>query len=211
MGGERIGARGHLVPLPGADAQASDDALCRAFLAGSEAPFGELVRRHQALVYALVRRYAQRPEDARDLTQRAFLRAFEAARRALPRLSKAGEIPFKAWLARIAINLGKNHLRQATRWRPAPVAALESAPEPGPSAADALDRAEREKRTRAAVLELPRRQREVLTLRIDGGLAFAEIAQALGITANAAKVHFHHAVQRLKARMANEDAEEGRG
>lgn len=189
---------------------AGDDALCRAFLAGNEAAFGELFRRHQRLVYALVRRYSPRPEDARDLTQRAFLKAFEAARRALPRLSAVGEIPFKAWLARIAINLGKNHARQTNRWRLAPVTALEYSAEPAPSAVDALIRADRERMTRTAVLSLPRRQREVFTLRIDADLSFAEIAQALGITANNAKVHFHHAVKRLKATVAAAGGEEER-
>ena len=188
-------------------AHAGDDALCRAFLDGSEAAFGELLRRHQRLVHALVRRYASGPDDALDLTQRAFLRAFEAARRALPRLSSAQGFPFQAWLARIALNLGRNHARQRARWRLSPVAALEHAPAPGPTAAEALERAEREQRARAAVLSLPRRQREVLALRVDGGLSFAEVAQALGITANNAKVHFHHAVQRLKAAVAEGDEE----
>ena len=45
---------------------------------------------------------------------------------------------------------------------------------------------------------LPKRQREVLLLRIDGDLPFAEIAETLGITEVNAKVNFHHAVQKLK-------------
>src|SRR5207237_1005501 len=49
-----------------------------------------------------------------------------------------------------------------------------------------------------AVARLPRRQREVLLLRIDGDLPFAEIAQTLRITEVNAKVNFHHAVQKLK-------------
>ena len=52
--------------------------------------------------------------------------------------------------------------------------------------------------TRRAVLRLPRRQREVLTLRIDGGLPFAEVAGTLGISEGNAKTHFHYAVKRLK-------------
>jgi RNA polymerase sigma-70 factor (ECF subfamily) len=49
------------------------------------------------------------------------------------------------------------------------------------------------------VLRLPRRQREVLTLRVDAELPFAEIAETLSITENAARVNFHHATQRLRA------------
>src|SRR5207248_2776365 len=96
-----------LVPTPPGEPLPSDDALCRAFLEGDSQAFGQLLARHQALVYRLVRRYAGTPDDARDLAQRAFLQAFEAAARSLPRLGKAG-VPFRAWLLRIAVNLGKN-------------------------------------------------------------------------------------------------------
>ena len=60
---------------------------------------------------------------------------------------------------------------------------------------------------REAVLQLPRRQREVLTLRIDAGLPFAEVARTLGIDEGNARVHFHHAARRLAelVRDAGED------
>ncbi len=186
----------------------NDTELCRAFIAGDESAFGELIRRHQDLVFDIVRRYALRAEDARDLSQRAFLKAFQASRRALRRLGVRGQVPFRAWLLRIVINLGKNHARQERRWKSAPVELLDGSITHTPSALEALVRAEREGLARAAVLELPKGQREVLTLRIDGELAFAEIAQILGISENNAKVHFHHAVKRLKAIMAQRNQEE---
>ncbi len=187
-----------------------DTELCRSFMAGDEAAFGELVRRHQDLVFEIVRRYTARADDARDLSQRAFLKAFQAARRALRRLGGGGQIPFRAWLLRIVINLGKNHARQERRWQRAPVEVLDSASALVPSALDSLERSEREKLARAAVLQLPRGQREVLTLRIDGELTFAEIAEVLGISENNAKVHFHHAVKRLKVLMAERIREESK-
>jgi RNA polymerase sigma-70 factor (ECF subfamily) len=73
-----------------------------------------------------------------------------------------------------------------------------------PVGAEALERAERAAAVRAAVLALPCRQREVLTLRIDAELPFAEVANALGITENAAKVSFHLAVKRLRDLVAEE-------
>jgi RNA polymerase sigma-70 factor (ECF subfamily) len=188
--------------------QPGDTELCRSFMAGDEAAFGELIRRHQDLVFEIVRRYTVRTDDARDLSQRAFLKAFQAARRALKRLGGSGHIPFRAWLLRIVINLGKNHARQERRWQRAPVEALDSERAVTPSALDALERSERERLARAAVLQLPRGQREVLTLRIDGDLPFAEIAEILGISENNAKVHFHHAVKRLKLLMAAKVREE---
>jgi RNA polymerase sigma-70 factor (ECF subfamily) len=185
-----------LIPPP----TRTDGELCRAFLSGDGEAFGELVQRHQGAVYRLVRRYASSPDDALDLAQRAFLQAFEAARRALPRLLRDdGEVPFRAWLLRIAINLGKNQVRDRARWLAAPAEAIDREPSGRPSAQDALERAQAEALTRRAVLRLPRRQREVLTLRIDAGLPFAEIAVTLGITEGNAKAHFHYAAKRLKS------------
>ncbi|ATB31770.1 RNA polymerase sigma factor [Melittangium boletus] len=194
--------------LAEAGPEPDDEALCRAFLAGDEAAFGTLVARHRVLVLSLVRRYASAPEDAADLAQQAFLRALEASRRVFSRWSLSGPMPFRAWLIRIALNLAKNHARQGRRW----LRAVE-APEtetPDESAQEALERSEREQRVRAAVLTLPRRQREVLTLRVDAGLAFKDIAESLGITETNAKVNFHHAVKRLRAQVAETPEEERR-
>lgn len=195
------------LPLSEAATDPSDEALCRAFLAGDEAAFGTLVERHRALVFSLMRRYASRPEDAADLAQQAFLRALEASRRVFSRWSPSGPAPFRAWLIRIALNLAKNHARQGRRWlRAVDVPDTEA---PGESAHEALERNERERQVRAAVLALPRRQREVLTLRVDAGLGFRDIAETLGITETNAKVNFHHAVKRLRALVAD-TPEEGR-
>ena len=181
-----------------------EEALLAAFLVGDDEAFGALVQRHQGLVLSLVRRYARTPEDARDLCQRAFLRAFEAARRSLGRAPQ-GAIPFRRWLVRIAVNLAKNHLRDETRFARSSLEALSPEDAPAaPPAVDALERAEQAARVRQAVLTLPRRQREVLTLRVDGELPFAEIAAALGISENAARVSFHYATQKLRAQMVED-------
>ena len=195
--GDRGGFRPTLRVIAGAtEAERADDLLVRAFLDGDDDAFGELVRRHERVVLAVVRRYAEGIDDARDLAQRAFLRAFEAARRS-SWLHVRGPVPFRAWLLRIAVNLGKNHLRDARRWRRAPVGAADDVAVPAVGTAD-LERAERERAVRAAVLTLPRRQREVLTLRVDAELSFREIGDVLGITENNAKVHFHYAAKRLR-------------
>lgn len=183
-----------------AGGEAEDEALCRAFLAGDQGAFGRLVERHRGLVLSLVRRYVERPEDAADLAQQAFLRALEASRRLLERW-RGGALPFRAWVARIALNLGRRHLRQRLRWRRVELVAVEESTAHGESAQEALERAEQARRVRAAVLTLPRRQREVLALRVDGGMAFKDIALTLGMTENNAKVHFHHAVKRLRAQV----------
>ncbi|MFT3912561.1 MAG: sigma-70 family RNA polymerase sigma factor [Anaeromyxobacteraceae bacterium] len=196
--------------LPGgaSPARREDEALVAAFLVGDDVAFGELVRRHEQTVLRLVRRWARTPDDARDLAQRTFLRAFEAARRTLgrtPIFGRPGDarrgFVFKAWLVRIAVNLAKNHRRDEARTRRAPLEAIgpeEAAPALAPAA---LEHEEQARRMREAVAALPRRQREVLTLRIDAELSFAEIAEALGTTENSAKVTFHHAVKRLREQL----------
>ncbi len=181
-------------------ARREEEALVAAFLVGDDDAFGELFRRHETLVLAIVRRYAPTPEDARDLVQRTFLRAFERARRSIARGPRSA-IPFRRWLVRVAVNLAKNQRRDAARIVRAPLedTDAERAAPSEPAGPDALIVRERQARLRAAVLHLPRRQREVLTLRIDAELPFAEIAAALGVTENAAKVSFHHATRALRA------------
>jgi RNA polymerase sigma-70 factor (ECF subfamily) len=205
-GGDGAGGTGAPGAGDGAAAAApspSDDELLQAFRQGREAAFEELVRRHERRVRAAVRRYAERPDDVLDLTQRAFLRTLQAVRRARW-LPLGPRPPFQALLLRIAVNLGKNHARDAGRWRRAPVEALDGVEVPAPGSAR-LEREEQARRMREAVGRLPRRQREVLTLRIDAELSFAQIAQALSITENNAKVHFHHATRRLAELVAGED------
>lgn len=178
----------------------TDEELCRAFLDGDEAAFGTLVERYRTLVISLVRRFAPRPEDAADLAQQAFLRALEASGRVFSRWRLTSPTPFRSWLVRIALNLAKNHARQGHRWRPALLTETEdAAADSQETPQESLERKERERGLRAAVLALPGRQREVLTLRVDAGLPFRDIAETLGITENNAKVQFHHAVKRLKA------------
>jgi len=103
---------------------------------------------------------------------------------------------------RIAVNLGKNHARQERRWKKAPLADLDAGGRPERSALDALVWAEGSKLVRTAVLQLPRRQREVFTLRVDAELSFGEVGSVLGMSENSAKVHFHYAIKRLRLILA---------
>jgi RNA polymerase sigma-70 factor (ECF subfamily) len=70
-----------------------------------------------------------------------------------------------------------------------------------------LEDQERRRLLRAALGRLPKRQREVVSLRIDAELSFAEIGESLGITENNAKVSFHHGVRRLRALLKGQEEE----
>lgn len=177
---------------------ASDEALARAHLAGDETAFPELVERHQRLVHALVRRYARTADESADLVQKSFLRAFAAAGRAFPRMRLSEDGAFRAWLLRVAVNVAKNHARDSRRWRLEPVESVEGREGDVAGPMERLEGEQRRALVRAALVKLTPRQRQVLTLRIDGDLPFAEVADILGITENNAKVHFHHAVRRLR-------------
>ena len=169
----------------------SDAELLTAFRAGSSRAFETLVRRYQAPVLAIARRFARDQDDAEDLAQRAFINA--AGRAAGWRGGS-----FKSWLFRIVVNLAKNHLRDIARFDRSVQAQDREAEPTIEDPEERIARTQQQKALREAVARLPRRQREVLLLRIDGDLPFAEIAQALGITEVNAKVNFHHAVQKLK-------------
>ncbi len=174
--------------------EATDAELLEAFRGGDVKAFESLVRRYQRPVLAIARRFSRDQDDAEDLSQRAFINASERAEG-----WRGGS--FKSWLFRIVVNLAKNHVRDVSRFDRSE-SAQELEPEPtAPEAHERLEERDRQQALREEVARLPKRQREVLLLRVDGDLPFAEIASTLGITEVNAKVNFHHAVQKLKARL----------
>jgi len=157
---------------------------------GDAAAFSELVRRHQRGVVGLCLRYTNGDwDEAADLGQQAFVRAWQA----LPRFR--GEASFRGWLYKIAGNLGRNRVRDRARWVP-----LDSAgPEPGaePDAPERLRQAERAKVLRAALGQLPAKQQRAVELRAFHDLSFREVAEVMGGTENAAKVNYHYGLKAL--------------
>jgi RNA polymerase sigma-70 factor, ECF subfamily len=170
-----------------------DAALIARYLAGERRAFDELVRHYQKPIYHLAYRYLRSEADAKDLTQRTFLKVYGA----LPRFR--ADSSFRTWIYRIGINLCLNELRDRRRGeandRPE---VIEQALAPPPDV-EALDARARGAWLRRAIASLPPKQRMVLELRIYDELPFREVAELVGSTENAAKVNFHHAVKRLRA------------
>jgi RNA polymerase sigma-70 factor (ECF subfamily) len=181
-------------PLPAAatsqPADSEDQRLVERFRGGDRAAFDELVRRHQRAVFFIARRYVRDDAEAKDLTQRAFVRAFQGV------AGLRGSAAFRTWIYKIVANLALNHLRDHARLRPTEDAGVDVAVEP--VGAGRMAAAEDGARLRAAVARLPPKQRLVLELRVYDELPFREVAEVAGCSENAAKVNFHHAVKRLR-------------
>jgi len=174
-----------------------DEELLAAFRDGDGKAFEALVRRYQRPVLSIARRFSNDQDDAEDLAQRAFINAADRAGG-----WRGGS--FKSWLFRIVVNLAKNHLRDNARFDRSEGAAEAESEPTAPEGDKRIEDRERREALRTAVARLPNRQREVLLLRIDGDLPFAEIAATLGITEVNAKVNYHHAVQKLKGWLSAE-------
>lgn len=166
-----------------------DRALVRRALAGETAAFGELVERHEAVAFRVARRIAG-PDDADDVTQDAFLRAFH-------RLDRfRGDGPFRAWLLQIVHNTALNTL---DRRRPEPVAEVPEE-EPGDEElpgerrpARELEVRERRERLELKLRRLRPEHRSVLVLRDLEGLAYEEIAEVTGTPLGSVKGRLHRA------------------
>ncbi len=174
---------------------ASDEALVRDAVEGSRDAFDLIVTRHRRSVYQLCYRYAGRHEDANDLAQDVFLRAFRGLRHFKGRSS------FKTWLYRIAVNVALNYVTSKGP-RLDQMASLDGIEYPdrrveGPS--DALLREERARRVRQAIAQLPRKQRATLVLRVYHELPHEEIASILGSSVGACKANLFHALNKLRA------------
>lgn len=181
------------LPVPGllvTEPLDPDRELVDRFADGDRAAFDVLVRRHQQGVWRLVQRYVRNDADASDVTQQAFVRAFRGL------AGFRGTATVRSWLFRISINCALSWLRDHKREQAAEIAEdalVDSNAAPG-RIADDQDSA----RLRAAIAQLPPKQKMVLELRVFDDLSFKEVAELADCTENTAKVNFHYAVKRLR-------------
>ena len=176
----------------------SDDVLVARFLQGDERAFDLLVERHRVAIYRLAYRFLGSHEEADDVSQEAFLRAYRSLH------GFRGEASFRTWITRIAINLAL----KARRSRRATVPLLDAhAMSCGPVGPEAALKSQ----VRQAVGDLPPRQRQVLLLKVYEGMKFTEIAQIAGISIGTAKATFFQAVRSLRGRLAPLSDGQGEG
>jgi RNA polymerase sigma-70 factor (ECF subfamily) len=189
-----VALEGTRVPLPTSARARAEVEVAAAVLEGDRNTLAALVRANAAKVFAIARRYARAPQDARDLAEKAFRHALAAARRALRRDPQRA-IPLERWLVRATLKAAKDHLRYEVRLSSAILDEIGPRDVPRPAVGGALRATE----VRSRVLQLPGRLREVLTLRMDPELSFPDIAAVLRITETAAVLDFHDAARRLRA------------
>ena len=157
---------------------------------GDTSAFGVLVERHQPRIYATLVKLTGDPDQALDLSQDAFIRAWE-------QLSTfEGRSAFTTWLYRIAVRLAYDELERGRRTSPLEPAAAATDPSPGPEALVESESVAADLRRR--IEKLPALQRAVVVMRAYDELPYREIAEVLGTTENSARVSFHHAITRLR-------------
>jgi len=168
-----------------------DASLVAGWRRGDEAAAAELMRRHARALAAFLSAAGGRfEEELEDLVQEAFFRAFR-------RIAQFdGRSSFRTWL----FTIGRNALRDAARRgkRREIVPLGEDLVAGGGDPHQWAEAGETEGRIRTALERLPRMQREVFVLRAQQGMEYGEIAVALETSEGAARVHYHHAVKRLK-------------
>jgi RNA polymerase sigma-70 factor, ECF subfamily len=172
-------------------------ALVAAAKDGDRAAFDELVRATYADAYTLAFRLTGNEEDARDVVQDAYLRAFRSIRKF------RGDAQFSTWMYRIVANCAATTLGKRTRHRHEELhedAVIgDDRPEVDPELL--AEASAMRTRVEAALNRLPPRLRAVVVLRDVYDLPHNEIADQLGITEAAAKVRLHRARRRLREQL----------
>ncbi len=184
------------MPHTAALSLASDEQLIQEFCYGDrETAAAQFVRRYQRFVYSVAYRYLGRHEDAQDVAQEVFLKAFANLHRFEHRSS------VRTWLYRITVRtalsmLRQRKLKQWVRWDEAfPEGDEPAARTPGPE--QLHERQEFEQYFHRLLSQLPEKQRETFVLRYIEGLSYEEISQMLGTSIGGLKANYFLAVRKI--------------
>jgi RNA polymerase sigma-70 factor, ECF subfamily len=171
----------------------NDADLLKEFRKGNKEVFSELVDRYSKPLTMMILRIVRDPEEARDISQMAFLRAYEG----LHKFMMVSSI--KTWLYTIALNAMRDHLRKRKAILVPDM--LDQLVDPAEPTEEALDRAQNLERVRRAMETLPEKQRLTVQLRIYEEMDYKEIAKVLGGTEGGARGNFFQAVKALREKL----------
>ena len=179
----------------------TDEELVARSISGDVDSFNQLVLRWERPIYALAFRVIGREEEARDVVQETFLRAFRGIK------NFRGQAKFSSWVYRIALNLCRDWIRRERR---APIQAapegvdlIEMAAEQGPaeSIETLVARNDMSKAVAAAMALLPEEQRTAIILKEYHGMTFQEIADQQGCPLSTVKTRLYQGLTVLRRRL----------
>src|SRR3954466_12014906 len=182
----------------------TDEELVARSQGGDLDSFNQLVLRWERPIYALAYRVIGREEDARDVAQETFLRAFRAL------AGFKGQAKFSSWLYRIALNLCRDWIRRERRQpvaqAPGGVDLIELASEQTPSETieDLVARQEISAAVARAMAGLPDEQRTAIILKEYHGLTFQEIADMLDCPLSTVKTRLYQGLTVLRRQLDRE-------
>jgi len=180
----------------------TDEELVEACLAGEESAFDVLLGRWEKRIRGAIYRLVGSDEEARDLCQEAFLKAYKSLR------SFKQEARFSSWLYQIALNLCRDRMRRRRGKTMVSLDELEEGgaamPVAGPTALDLLQERDTRRLVAQAIEALPDEQREVIILKEYQGLTFLEIAQVLDVPISTVKTRLYRGLDQLRARLERE-------
>jgi RNA polymerase sigma-70 factor, ECF subfamily len=180
----------------------SDEELVEACQAGEASAFDVLVARWEDRIRGAAFRFLGSEEEARDVAQEAFLKAY----RAIGGFKR--EARFSSWLYQIATNLCRDHLRRRKTRATVSLEALEEAGpvmvETRPGAHERLLERDLAHAVRRAIHALPEEQREVVILKEYQELTFLEIAQALDVPVSTVKTRLYRGLGQLRLQLERE-------
>ena len=173
--------------------QMKDNQLIDLTLAGKAFAFEELVKRHQRQIYALALKMVRNHDDASDVAQDVFLKAYEV----LGTFQRKSS--FHTWLYRIAVNYCINHLRRDKAKYHVELETYHAVQDP--MALENMDTMEMQEELNRAIRKLPEKQQATVLLRACDGLPYKEIAKILDCSIGTVKANYFHAVKNLRRLM----------
>ena len=171
----------------------SDDVLIERVKKGDQEAFNPLVERYKLPLYKVMYRMVYNRDDAEDLVEEAFIKAFRSLKK-----FETGR-PFYAWICRIAVNNAINYLRKEKRAQVQPLEFVEHqlAAKKGDPVKMTAQKVLQEK-IAASMARLPEDDRTILILRVDEEFSYAEISKILNIPRGTVMSRLARARQRLR-------------
>jgi RNA polymerase sigma-70 factor (ECF subfamily) len=169
---------------------------------GNADAFGDLYEMHVSAIYRYIRYRVTDPQDARDMADEVFLKAWSVLSGYRP-----GDTPFRGWLYRIAHNLVVDHYR--SRREVEPLSGRDDLEDEMPDPERQLVRKEEVERLAGSIARLPPDYQQVLVLRYIEGLSTSQVAAILKRSDGAVRVLLHRALKKLTRLMVAEEMNGG--